>query len=153
MKTIEEVNKYLIENRTDENGDVDLQGLVFPENVDFSRIKVGGDLCQNFQNVGNNLFQGHQTVGGDLYQNFQNVGGCLFQNCQTVGGNLFQDCQTAKGGMILQSHDGLEEGELGFWHRKKTLAEKVADSDLDEDLKKEILANLKGGENDPKKAR
>ena len=133
MKTIEEVNKYLIENRTNENGDVDLQGLVFPENVDFSRIKVGGDLCQNFQNVGNNLCQGHQTVGGDLYQNFQNVGGCLFQNCQTAKR------------MILQRRDGLEQSKDGCWHKVKTLAEKVAESDLDEELKKEILANLKGG--------
>ena len=142
MKTIEEVNKYLIENRTDENCDVDLRGLVFPENVYFDGMKVKGDLYQRYQ-----------TVGGYLCQNSQNVGNNLFQGHQTVGDNLFQDCQTAKGGMILQSHDGLEEGKLGFWHRKKTLAEKVAESDLDEELKKEILAKLKGGENDPKKAR
>ena len=122
MKTIEEVNKYLIENRTDENGDVDLRGLVFPENVYFDGMKVKGNLAQNFQTVGNDLSQGRQNVGGDL--------------CQ--------DYQTAKR-MIFQSHDGLEEGKDGYWRKDKTLAEKVADSDLDEDLKKEILANLKGG--------
>ena len=48
---------------------------------------------------------------------------------------------------------------MSFYHwkpskaAKKEFAEKVAESDLDEELKKEILANLKGGENDPKKAR
>ena len=45
--------------------------------------------------------------------------------------------------MELQDTEGLEN-RMGYWLKKKTLDEKIKDSDLDNDLKKEIIENLKG---------
>ena len=47
--------------------------------------------------------------------------------------------------MTLQSHDGLEQSKDGYWHKIKSLAEKVAELDIDEALKAEILTTLKEG--------
>ena len=132
----DELIKFLVENRKDENGNLDLANLDLSKdfkNVYFDGMKVEGDLCQNFQTVGGNLYQDSQTVGNDLCQGHQ-----------TVGGDLYQNSQTAKR-MLLQSHDGLEEGKDGFWRKAKTLAEKVAEIDIDEALKAEILTALKEG--------
>ena len=68
----EDLIKFLVNNRTNENGDLDLSGL-HPEK-DFRDVYIDG-----------------LTVGGSLYQDSQTVGGCLHQGCQTAGGCLYQD--------------------------------------------------------------
>ena len=45
--------------------------------------------------------------------------------------------------MELQDTEGLEN-RMGYWMKKRSLDEKIKDSDLDNDLKKEIIENLKG---------
>lgn len=49
--------------------------------------------------------------------------------------------------MELQDAEGLEN-RMGYWMKKKTLDEKIKDSDLDNGLKKEIIENLKEKKND-----
>ena len=64
----EELVKFLIENRTDKNGDIDLSELDFGDrSVDISEMKVGGDLWQVCQEVGGNLWQNYQKVKGKTY--------------------------------------------------------------------------------------
>lgn len=60
-----------------------------------------------------------------------------------VKGYLWQDYQTAPC-MELQNTQGMEKDEEGFWLKKKTLEERVNELDIDNDLKKEIIENLKG---------
>ena len=69
-KTIEETRDWLIENRTNEYGDLDLEGLDFSEfdgDVYIRNTKVKGDLFQNFQEVAGDLMQNSQEVNGNFY--------------------------------------------------------------------------------------
>lgn len=72
MKSIKEVRDWLIENRTDEWGNLDLAGL------DFSEVE-------------RDVYISHMTVRHTLFQNHQEVEGNLFQGCQKVGGTIIQD--------------------------------------------------------------
>ena len=60
MLPIEEVAKWLIKNRTDENGDLDLMGLDFSD--------FDGDVLASGWKVKKGLAQSHNAVGGDLNQ-------------------------------------------------------------------------------------
>ena len=76
----EELVKFLIENRTDDDGDLDLMDLDFSNfegNIYISGMKVNGDLNQD-----------NQCVKGNLYQDNQQVEGNLFQYCQKVKGKF-----------------------------------------------------------------
>lgn len=56
----EETKKWLIENRTNGKGELDLSGLDFSDftgNVHISGCKVGGSLFQDEQEVGGILYQ------------------------------------------------------------------------------------------------
>jgi len=80
-KTIEETKEWLLENRTDKNGNLDLSGLDFSDfdgNVDISEMKVKRYLFQDNQKVGKTLFQHNQKVEGNLYQENQQVKGGLY---------------------------------------------------------------------------
>jgi hypothetical protein len=93
-KTIEEIRDYLIKNRTNEDGDLDLADLDFSGfdgNVDISGMKVKYTLLQDHQEVGFNLWQDNQEVGEDLFQDYQEVGRNLFQANQKVVRKLYQD--------------------------------------------------------------
>lgn len=77
MIPIEEVKEWLIENRTDENGDLDLSGLDFSDfegNVRASGWKVRKSLDQSRNEVGGDLHQDNQKVGGSLHQGNQQAG-------------------------------------------------------------------------------
>lgn len=94
MKSIEETREWLLNNRVDEDGDLNLRGLdlsKFNGNVYFNHtkvkntfstagIEVGGDLIQDNQIVGNDLYQSGQTVGNNLFQSFQDVNNMIFQH-------------------------------------------------------------------------
>ena len=85
MLPIEVVKKWLIENRTDKYGNLDLAGLDFSDfdgNVNISGWKVKKSLSQNFQEVGETLCQDNQKVGGDILQMYQSSGGYIFQHSQ-----------------------------------------------------------------------
>ena len=77
MIPIEEVREWLIENRTDGNGDLDLSGL------DFSGFE--GNVRASGWKVKKSLDQSHQKVKGDLYQDNHRVEGSLHQGNQQAG--------------------------------------------------------------------
>lgn len=109
MKTIEEVRDWLIANRTNRYGDLDLCGLDFSRvkgNVDISSMKVSHTLCQDRHEVKGDLFQGDQKVEGDLLQGGQKVEGILEQMQQQVKKYLLQDIQQVKGAIY---QDGAKE--------------------------------------------
>ena len=78
-KTIEEVRDYLLENRVDEDGDLDLTGLDFSD--------FGGDVYIGRMNVQGDLFQSVHKVQGDLYQNKHEIQGNLYQSGHNVQGD------------------------------------------------------------------
>lgn len=82
---------FLKENRSDEDGNIDLNNLnfgKFDKNINISRLTTRG-----------NLYINNSTIGGDLKQNNQSVGGNLDQSQQIVKGNLIQTRQKFKGKM------------------------------------------------------
>ena len=83
MKTIKEVRDWLIANRTDVSGDLNLSGLDFSDfdgMVSISNMKVKTTLFQSHQEVKGNLFQDYQEVKGNLYQDNQEVKGTIYQD-------------------------------------------------------------------------
>ena len=97
MKTIKEVKQWLLENRKDTFGNLDLSNLDFSDfdgNVFIDNMKVKKTLNQSYQEVGENLYQAFQKVDKDLHQDHQQVDGELLQNDQKVKENLFQSNQT-----------------------------------------------------------
>lgn len=76
----EELVKFLIENRTDDYGDLDLMDL------DFSNFE--GNIYISGMMVKKNLHQDNQCVKGNLYQDNQQVEGNLVQYCQKVKGQF-----------------------------------------------------------------
>ena len=76
----EELVKFLIENRTDDDGDLDLMDL------DFSNFE--GNIYISGMMVKKNLNQDNQCVKGNLYQHNQQVEGNLVQYCQKVKGKF-----------------------------------------------------------------
>ena len=104
-KTIEEVRDWLLENRVDIHGDLDLTCLDFSEfvgDVYIDKMKVIGDLSQTGNKVQGNLFQGSQKVQGDLIQDFQNVQGDLFQGWNEVQGNYFSRGAKVNGDIVFE---------------------------------------------------
>jgi hypothetical protein len=91
--TIEELNKIIIQNFTDENGVIDISGMSFHTDVNMSNMVVNGNLNQGCQKINGNLDQSGQEVTGNLEQRRQKIGGNSFQILQKVGGCLFQDYQ------------------------------------------------------------
>ena len=70
MKTIEETKKWLLENRVNKYGDLDLSGLDFSDfdgNVSIGHMKVKNNLVQNYQEVGLSLFQDGQKVKDSFF--------------------------------------------------------------------------------------
>ena len=70
MKTIDEIRDYLLENRVDIYGDLDLTGLdfsCFDGDVYIGEMKVKRDLSQSMNKVQGNLYQGYQEVQGDYF--------------------------------------------------------------------------------------
>ncbi len=53
--TIQELNKLIIDNFSDEDGNVDISELEFDHNVCISSLKVKGDLYQGYHNVEGDL--------------------------------------------------------------------------------------------------
>ena len=91
-KSIEKVRDWLIENRTDKYGNLDLRGLDFSDfegDVNINCMKVKKDLHQSWHKVNGRLIQNWQKVEGNLMQNFQEVKGDLIQNYQEVKGLLY----------------------------------------------------------------
>ena len=91
MKTIDEVRDYLLENRVDKYGDLDLVGLDFSEfggDVYIDNMKVIGDLSQTGNKVQGDLLQGFQEVQGDLYQSWHGVQGDYYSRGTKVSGDI-----------------------------------------------------------------
>ena len=107
MKSIGEIKKWLLENRKDKNGDLDLSDLDFSD--------FDGDVYINNMKVKKTLYQSHQEVGENLYQAFQKVDKDLFQGQQEVGENLYQENQEVY--KYFYNHK-LNEDE--YWEEKET---------------------------------
>lgn len=100
MKTKEEIEKWLLENCVDKDGNLNLIGLDFSNfdgDIYFRCIRVKNNLYQDMQEVFGKLEQDNQIVGGDLYQCKQEVKGTLYQCNQKVDGDLRQYNQKVKG--------------------------------------------------------
>ena len=70
MKTIDEIRDYLLENRVDEDGGLDLTGLDFSDfdgDVYISEMKVKRDLYQSFHKVQGDLLQSWHEIQGNYY--------------------------------------------------------------------------------------
>lgn len=82
MLSKEEIEKWLLENCVDEQGDLRMTDLDFSDFkgfIDIGNWKVAGDLYQNEQHVKGNLYQNYQEVEGDLRQERQEVSGTLYE--------------------------------------------------------------------------
>lgn len=89
-KTIEEVRDWLLENRVNKYGYLDLAGLDFSDfcgDVFIDGMKVNGSLSQDEHSVKRDLFQSRHNVQGHLYQSNHDVQGDLFQGLHDVQGN------------------------------------------------------------------
>ena len=95
--TIQELNQLIIDNFTDDNGDVDISGMEFNCNADMSSMKVKGDLFQNNHKVDSYLFQNGHEVRRDLSQSSHKVRGDLYQYGHEVEGDLYQSNHEVKG--------------------------------------------------------
>lgn len=90
-KTIEEVRNWLLENRVDECGNLDLEGLDFSDfdgDVYISGMKVKGNLCQNSNEVQGDLYQSFNEVQGDLNQHNHEVHSNYCSKNIKVKGNI-----------------------------------------------------------------
>ena len=114
-KTIEEVRDYLLENRVDEHGDLNLMGLDFSDfggDVHISRMNVQGDLFQSVHKVQGDLYQSSHNVQGDLAQSYHKVQGDLFQSYHNVQGDLYQNEHEIQGNYYSK---GIEvKGDIEF---------------------------------------
>lgn len=118
MKTIKEVKQWLLENRKDTFGNLDLSNLDFSDfdgNVFIDNMKVKKTLNQSYQEVGENLYQAFQKADKDLHQDHQQVGRELLQNDQKVKENLYQSNQTV--GKNFYNHK-LKDDE--YWKEEET---------------------------------
>lgn len=118
MKTIREVKQWLLENRKDTFGNLDLSNLDFSDfdgNVFIDNMKVKKTLNQSYQEVGENLYQAFQKADKDLHQDHQQVGRELLQNDQKVKENLYQSNQTV--GKNFYNHK-LKDDE--YWKEEET---------------------------------
>ena len=93
QKTIEEVRDWLLENRVNGKGDLDLRGLDFSKfkgNILIGNMKVNKGLYFNNCEVGGDVEQSFHKVKGDLSQYNHKVAQDLFQSSHQVFGNLYQ---------------------------------------------------------------
>lgn len=81
MLSLKETKEWLLKNRVNQYGELDLTQLDFSD--------FDGNIYINNMKVKRNLFQDNQTVKGDLYQSFQNVKWDLSQHSQQVNGDLY----------------------------------------------------------------
>ena len=103
MLPIEEVKKWLIENRTNEIGDLDLSCLDFSDfdgNVDISELKVKKSLKQSWQ-----------KVGGDLHQIYQEADGRIFYDFGSLNYDFKKMSPAEKGEFIIQIFGG-DDGKV-----------------------------------------
>ena len=146
-----ELVKFLIKNFTNANGNLDLSQLDFSDfdgNISISRMKVKGDLHQDWQKVEGDLYQDCQEVEGNLYQNSQEVEGNLYQDCQEVEGDLHQSWQEVNGD--LYQRDQEVKGDLisDLVNVQEFIKEYTFD-ELNEFIKElQIANNVRGSEND-----
>ena len=135
-----ELVKFLIENFTDVDGDLDLRNLDFSDfegNVLISGMEVKGDLKQSRQIVRGILYQERQQVQGDLMQDCQEVNGDLWQSDQEVQGDLYQSDQEVNGDLISD-----------LVNVQEFIKEYTFD-ELNEFIKElQIANNVRGSEND-----
>ena len=114
MLPIEEVKKWLIENRTNEIGDLDLSCL------DFSDFE--GDIDIGGMKVKKSLNQSWQKVGGDLRQNYQEADGRIFYDFGSLNYDFKKMSPAEKGEFIFQVFGGddgkvrIEDVDLSGYH-------------------------------------
>ena len=125
MKSIKEVRNWLLANRVNEYGDLNLIGLDFSEfngDIYISNMNVKKDLYQCNQEVQGNLFQDSQIVQGSLDQSFQEVQGSLDQSFQEVQGDYDSKHNKAKGNII--------EEPCEKWIEKKKMTKAQIEKEL-----------------------
>lgn len=93
-KAKQEIRDWLLENATDDEGNLDLSDLDFSNfngNVLIDNMKVKKSLSQRCQEVGEDLQQDHQKVGESLRQHNQKVGK-YFYNHKLNNDEYWEDC-------------------------------------------------------------
>lgn len=103
MLPIEEVKKWLVENRTDENGNLNLSGLDFSD--------FDGDVLIGDMKVKKSLNQSWQKVGGDLRQNYQEAGGRKFYDFGSLNADFRKVSPAERGELIIQLF-GEDDGKI-----------------------------------------
>ena len=112
-KTIDEIRDYLLENRVNGDGDLNLTGLDFSKfvgDVYIDNMKVIGDLSQTGNKVQGDLLQGDQKVQGDLLQSWHEVQGNYYSRGIKVNG----DIEFEKPTKILKKITLNELKEMGY---------------------------------------
>ena len=69
MKSIEEVKEYLVRNRTDDLGSLDLSGLEFDGIVNFSRVKA--NVIFNENQTADRIYNQNQKAEDGIYNYYQ----------------------------------------------------------------------------------
>ena len=103
MLSKEEIKKWLLENCTNELGDLDLSCLDFSDfdgNVNISEMKVKKSLNQSWQ-----------KVGGDLRQNYQEVDGRIFYDFGSLNYDFKKMSPAEKGEFIINVFGG-DDGDI-----------------------------------------
>lgn len=98
-KSRDATKEWLLENRVNENGDLDLSGLDFSDfegNVDISAMIVNKNLFQDSQQVQGSLYQSNQNVEGNLMQTNQKVGGVLYEHYLDDKGEYWEENKDIK---------------------------------------------------------
>ena len=118
--TIQDLNKIIIDNFSDDKGDVCISGLEFKHSLTIKNLIIGGNLDQGNQKVEGNLDQGNQLVeDGDIYQGKQIVvNGDIDQSNQKVNGYIAQCHQKVKGDIFQNKQ--IIEGDLYQGHQVVT---------------------------------
>ena len=126
MKTKQEIEKWLLENCVDENGNLVIRNIdlsKFKGNVILDSWKIGASANLSFWEVKGNLYQYYQKVNGNLYQSFQSAK------------NLYQHCQNVSKDLVSQKLKEDEEEEWVDWRgsdRAVIRAKKLKEISLDE---------------------
>lgn len=83
MLSLKETKEWLLRNRINQLGELDLTQLDFSDfdgNIYINNMKVKGNLFQDCQTVKGNLNQSYQKVKFDLFQHSQQVNGDLYSH-------------------------------------------------------------------------
>lgn len=111
MISNKELVEYLLKNRVDRNGNLNLEGLdfsFFDGDIDISGIVAKGNIYQSCQKSGKSIYQDHQVACVDIVQEHQRAYGNIYQSRHRAD-SVFQDRHQARNFIVNQDSSGYEK--------------------------------------------